>query len=349
MSAFTFSRCPRQRALSSFIRTQNCSRTIYSTFGRFNVAQKYLEKVQKRAEEQGVSVDELKETAKKLNSAPSPLPEALKLQARKVDQKSEDVPAKTWKKSERRDNSPVKPLADIMDVRKILRTPHTAEQLSALWTAFHVSRSSGTGRGYLSASVPLPTYESLIKRAKKYPNFVVPLMREASQASTSDDTATQSAYEFFFMQWMFHATPSLPPQSLLDEPSLVSLPPPAPEHPLATVLFTPLLEYKSRTTFATPHLVLTLYPDLARSHSLVLLRGELTPSPAGGGRYLLNQHDAQLLALGMQRFYLSGSTTVQSGREDKNGTKRAELLQVFNEKPSEFRWEELLQHADPSS
>ncbi|THH08612.1 hypothetical protein EW145_g2587 [Phellinidium pouzarii] len=229
-----------------------------------------------------------------------------------------------------------------MDVHKLLRKPHTAAQISALWTAFHASRSSGTGRGFLSASIPLSTYENLVRRAKKYSTFIVPLMREAQRTEALDSGDTQSSYEFFFMQWAFHSAPSIPLPSLLDEP--LPSPPPAPEHPLATVLFTPLLEYKTRTTFATPHLVLTLYPDLARSHDLVLLRGDLTPSPSGEGRYLLRQQDAQLLALGMQRFYLADDTTTQSGERE-----RAELLRVFNEKPSDFRWEELLKHADLTS
>ncbi|KAH8111489.1 ATP11-domain-containing protein [Phellopilus nigrolimitatus] len=349
ISALALSRCARQRALFAFLQPRPCSRNVHWSPARLNMSQKYLDKVRKRAEEQGVSVDELKETVKSA-AKPTPLPEARKLQARKLDVKPNGGPTKTWTPGERRDNSPVRPLADFMDIHKVLRTPHTAEQISALWTAFHATRSSGTGRGFLSSSVPLPTYETLIQAAKKHPTFIVPLMREASQASAVDGTATQSAYEFFFLQWLFHAPHRIPAPGLLDDPLPGGLPPPpAPEHPLATVLFTPLLEYKTRTTFATPHLVLTLYPDLARSHALVLLRGELTPSPAEGGRYLLSQQDAQMLALGVQRFYLSGGAATKSTVKDEGRRERAELLRVFNESPAEFRWEDLLKHADPTS
>jgi ATP synthase F1 complex assembly factor 1 len=99
-----------------------------------------------------------------------------------------------------------------------------------------------------------------------------------------------------------------------------------------------LLEYKLRQTFATPYLVLTFYSDLASSHGLVLMRGEITPAAAAKsttGDYLLSQHDAQLLAHGLQRFYLWGSSE-----------EREKLLSDFHERPGTFKWEELLKHAD---
>ena len=97
-----------------------------------------------------------------------------------------------------------------------------------------------------------------------------------------------------------------------------------------------------RETFATPHLILTFYSDLANSHGIVLLRGELTPSSSGNGNYLLSQEDAQLLAIGLQKFYLTEGE--QSKRKE-----RTDLLRVFNELPKEFKWEELLKYADPTS
>lgn len=228
-----------------------------------------------------------------------------------------------------------------MDVHKILRKPHTAEQISTLWTVFHASRSGGTGRGYLSASIPLATYEALVGAGQKAPSFIVPLPRQ-SMPDEAPNAQTQP-YEFFFLQWAFHPTPSIPKPSVLDDPLPDTSLPSSPRTPLATVLFTPLLEYKTRTTFATPHLVLTMYPDLSSSHGIVLLRGELTPSSAGEGKFLLSQQDAQLLALGMQRFYLA------SAEKDEGQKDRAELLRSFNEDPSKFRWEDLLRHANPTS
>ncbi|EJD04550.1 ATP11-domain-containing protein [Fomitiporia mediterranea MF3/22] len=345
MLSTLFNRCARRHRLYRPLKSLSNLGDYHSTSLRLNISQNYLDKVQKRAEQQGVSVDELKQRIKQ-SAKPKPLPEAQTLQEQRAkkleaDRKSNGHKPAAFAKSERKDESPVKHLAEIMDIHKILRTPHTAEQISALWTAFHASRSGGTGRGYLSASVPLQTYETLIESGKKHPTFIIPLIREASQATESAEGTTEKqepAYEFFFMQWAFHPAPSIPTPSVLDLPLPEDALSSPPVHPIATVLFTPLLEYKTRATFATPHLVLTLYPELAQSHQLVLLRGELTPSPSDTGRYLLSQQEAQLLALGLQRFYLAN-------REEE----RAELLRVFSESPSEFQWEELLKHANPTS
>ena len=46
------------------------------------------------------------------------------------------------------------------------------------------------------------------------------------------------------------------------------------------VMYTPLAEYKLRQLFAQPTLILTHYTDLANSHGLVLMRGDITPSAA---------------------------------------------------------------------
>ncbi|KAL5534799.1 hypothetical protein ACEPAG_1263 [Sanghuangporus baumii] len=342
-------RCARQSALNRFIQFPPYSRAFHATRIRWNIAQKYLEKVQRRAEEQGVSVDELRQKIKETARAPLPEAHVLREQAKKKLETDERIDGGSAKQNGRKDESPVKSLSEIMDIHKVLRTPHTPEQISALWTVFHASRSGGTGRGYLSASVPLNTYEKLLETGKQYPSFILPLIREARQAESSDSDQKEetTGYEFFFMQWAFHPAPRIPSSSILDAPLPDNVIPPAPVHPIATVLFTPLLEYKTHQTFATPHLVLTMYPDLAQTHQLVLLRGELTPSPAGNGKYLLSQQDAQLLALGLQRFYLAETRGEQE--ETVGNKERTELLRTFNENPSEFRWEDLLKYADPTS
>lgn len=306
-------------------------------------------------------MEELKASAQKEKSKPVPLPEAQNLKAKIVEKTVQDESKKDWTKSERKDNSPVlvrpnklsktlksnlsensQPLSEILDIHKVLRTPHTAEQISALWTVFHASRSQGTGRGFLSASVPLPTYLKMFSVARKYPNFILPLQREVTPDKVEGESDGQVAHEFYFMQWAFHPPPTIPPPSPLDKP----LPNPIipSEHPISTVLFTPLLEYKTRETFATPHLILTFYTELANSHDIVLLRGELTPSPSGSENFILSQQDAQLLALGLQRFFLT-----EDGAENSRRKERAELLRIFNESPTEFKWEELLKHANPTS
>ena len=221
--------------------------------------------------------------------------------------------------------------------------PHTAEQVSALWTAFHASRSGGTGRGFICASLLRETYDSLLGVAQRYPKFVLPIPRtHAATTSDANDNLlkSNSAYEFYVLQWDFYHAPP-PPLASLD-PFSLQVSPKGDEHTtnprLATAIFTPLLEYKLRQTFATPYLVLTFYPELTSSHGLVLMRGEITPSAAKKSDtedYLLSQGDAQLLAHGVQRFYLWGSNE-----------ERERLLSDFHERPDMFKWEELLKHGD---
>lgn len=108
---------------------------------------------------------------------------------------------------------------------------------------------------------------------------------------------------------------------------------------------TPLQEYKSRMTFATPYLILTFYADLASSHGIVLFRGEITPTAASvennsNSDFLLSQQEAQLLAMHLQRFYLWGG-------EEEEAKERYRLLEAFHSTPGEFKWEGLLKHAEP--
>ena len=231
------------------------------------------------------------------------------------------------------------PLSNILNLDKIMQTPHTAEQIELLWRAYHGSRSGGTGRGYLCAAIPVDTYEKMASVASKYPAFVIPVPRDAAQAAEGP-AEDQRAYEFYFMEWGFHGAPAEPAAKteLFQKPQASTNP------QTSTILFTPLQEYKLRNSFATPYLVLTHYTDLARSHGVVLLRGEITPSSSGAatdgdGRYLLNQQDAQLLAMSTQKFYLW---------KDEQG-EGAKLLRTFHENPAGFKWEDLLKHADFSA
>ncbi|KAG2070708.1 ATP11-domain-containing protein [Suillus decipiens] len=256
--------------------------------------------------------------------------------------------------STRKDSSPVKALESIINVPRLMSTPHTAEQISALWTTYHASRTGGTGRGFICASVPIKLYNKMLSIGKRYPMFVMPVPREGSSAVSPEGQENAAAHEFYFLQWDFHAPP-LPPSATGPDPfsrappcSTTSLP------QTATVLFTPLQEYKLRQSFATPYLILTFYPDFAQTHGIVLLRGEITPSTAtapaipgkdtSSARFLLSQIDAQLLAMGVQKFYLWGNESEENSQ--KGGDRNAEkLLRQFHEQPEEFSWADLLEHA----
>jgi ATP synthase F1 complex assembly factor 1 len=219
-----------------------------------------------------------------------------------------------------------------MDLSRILKTPHTSEQIGTLWNAYHTSKSA-TGKGYLSAVIPRTTYESFLPMAKKYPSFILPLPRPDAQVETSPENSTSSnPYEFYYMEWGHHHSPAVPSENPSD---LFSSSKTSQNPPYTTVIFTPLQEYKLRQSFALPHLILTHYTDLAHTHDVVLMRGELTPSTNAPGRFLLSPGAAQILAFGLQRFYLPD--------QDK---RRRNLLTTFHEKPQEFSWEELISAAE---
>jgi ATP synthase mitochondrial F1 complex assembly factor 1 len=228
-----------------------------------------------------------------------------------------------------------------------MATPHTPAQVSSLWTAYHLSKSGGTGRGYVCASAPLEAYNRMLAVAERYPAFVVPVPRVQDVAEQKEGEAEQeTAYEFYFLQWSFYDSPPVPSatEDLFAKPAAGDA---SPNARTSTVLFTPLQEYKLRGEFATPYFVLTHYTDLSSSHGQALLRGEITPATGTGGvaadgRYMLSQEDAQLLAMTLQRFYLWDQHDGGDG-EAKNEGQR--LLRTFHEKPEEFKWEDLIKFA----
>ncbi|KAF8213580.1 ATP11 protein-domain-containing protein [Mycena galopus ATCC 62051] len=297
---------------------------------------KYSEKLRKAAEQRGLSVPELKAKIK--------LEQDSERQQRDAATTRSQTEQETSAEGGRKDSSPVKPLSSILNIPRILASPHTAEQIEALWTVYHASRSNGTGRGYLCASIPLDVYTKMAGRAAKYPIFVVPVRRDRdTAASPPDEGESDAAHEFYFLQWAFHDAPPIPSLSddLFSPPPTQKVAPPSGANPqISTIMFTPLQEYKMRGSFATPYLVLTNYTDLAHSHGVVLLRGEITPSAATGtsgvdGRYLLRQEDAHRLSMSVQNFYLP----------DGDGSlERQKLVEAFHETPNDFEWEKLLKH-----
>lgn len=180
----------------------------------------------------------------------------------------------------------------------------------------------------------------MLEVSGKYPTFILPVPRENAQV---EEGSKEPAYEFYLMEWGFHGPPPEPTATS----DLFSTAKASSNPQTSTILFTPLQEYKLRQSFATPYLVLTHYTDLVKSHGLVLLRGEITPSGASpdagttedGVRYMLSQQDAQLLAIHVQRFYL----------QNEGSEERATLLKTFHEAPEQFKWEELLKHTDFSA
>ena len=214
-------------------------------------------------------------------------------------------------------------------------TPHDADAISKIWTAYHSAHPT-LSSSFLSAYLPSATYTSMLNLARANPFFVLPLPRDP----TTDSTAAQTGeYEMFYLQWLFHPT------------STSSLPPSADTNPdplplTSSVIITPLEEFKKAGEWAQPHLVLTHYPELTRSHDLVLMRGEISPATASGPAgndanpgYLLSQPQAQLLALALQRFYCADiPPRRESTRDAEERLRRKEALKGFRERPAEWDW-----------
>ncbi|KAJ2467648.1 hypothetical protein GGI03_001449 [Coemansia sp. RSA 2337] len=93
------------------------------------------------------------------------------------------------------------------------------------------------------------------------------------------------------------------------------------------VHFTSLAEYKLHTVQARPVMTLTHYTDLM-DRGIVLMRGELDPE-----NRTFDVENAQLLALLMQLFYVSG------------GPEKRALLETFNHRPAEFDYAQLIDAA----
>lgn len=223
-------------------------------------------------------------------------------------------------------------------------TPHDRDAIAKIWTAYHVSHPS-LSSSFLSAFLAHKNYNSMLEVAQRNPFFVLPLPRPATSDSEAGEVLTDS-YEMFYVQWLFHPT------------STTAIPPSAnggPTHLPSTssVIFTPLEEFKKQGEWAQPYLVLTHYPEMAQSHDLVLMRGEITPVAAGGPAgsdvnpgYLLSQQQAQLLALALQKFYCTGMPAPnETSRDAEERKKRAEALVGFREKPEEWNWKGLVDMA----
>ncbi|KAF9478027.1 ATP11-domain-containing protein [Pholiota conissans] len=340
------------------LKASNAKKLLSSRFisdGASERRGKYMDKLRQKAEEATLTVEQLLERAKaeeaerrkaegeKLKSTVPPF-QHKPVEASTPSAKVDSLPSASI--TERKDAPPFRALSSILNLPRILATPHTADQISALWLAYHASRSGGTGRGYICATIPIDQFRKLEETGKRYPTFVVPIPR-LQQVPANDESNSASteevAHEFYFLQWDFYPSPPIP--SAFDDPfkKPVKSIAEGSNPQSSTILFTPLQEYKLRGSFATPFLILTAYTDLAITHGIVLLRGEITPSPSNPEHFLLSQSDAQILTLDLQKFYLWNG---KSGLDEPAEGQR--LLRAFHETPENFKWEELLKYSNPT-
>ncbi|SPO28032.1 related to ATP11 - F1F0-ATPase complex assembly protein [Ustilago trichophora] len=214
---------------------------------------------------------------------------------------------------------PIKPLSKILDVEKLMTQDR--ETITELWAGYHTIKNK------LSAVIPTEKYLEMLANARKYPQFVLPLPRQVIDEESDAPGSSKQAFEMQFLEW-----------AVVPNTAGEGLP------PSATTLFTPLAEYKLKQDFSQPVLILTFYTDLCQSNGLVLMRGEVTglnEKTGKGGR--IDQAQAQLLALTLQRFYLpSSSSGTPSQSESSDQSTCAKLLHDFHRQPEKFDVEELV-------
>ncbi|KAI0854245.1 ATP11-domain-containing protein [Daldinia vernicosa] len=286
-------------------------RFVATTQAARNVTEKYRDKLDRKAREEGLrDISELKEAYKdriqelrKKDAASVPGLDALLAdEPAPVKTRAQDgitqkppppppqpqVPPVVGTGST---NAAVKPLSEILDLPKARALPE--KELSAIWRLRHASSPNS-----LCAVIPRATYATLEATARRHPSFVLPVPRGAEVGA-----------EMHFLQWVF------------DGPSRT-----------ATVLFTQLAEYKARGEWAQPHTSVTHYVDEG-------LAGVLMAGSVVDGRGASVQ-DAKWLVMLMQRFYGGEGTG-----GDKDGGKRR-LLEEFGRGDGGFSVERLLEESE---
>ncbi|KAI1280995.1 ATP11 protein-domain-containing protein [Xylaria sp. FL0933] len=299
-------------------------RFLATTQAPRNIAEKYREKLDRKAQAEGLrNVDELKaayadriQELKKRDSISVPGLDALLADEEPVTQKqaqtqtqtnaNAQIKPPTSSRSNPSSSAPsaqgsIKPLSEILDLPKARELP--LKELSTIWRLRHTSSENS-----LCAVIPTRTYEALERTARAHPTFVLPVPRAGQGA------------EIHFLQWVFDAASRT-----------------------STVLFTQLAEFKARGEWAQPHTSVTHYADYGDgsgddglSHEtkqgVVLMAGNVVQ---GRGASV---DDAQLLVMLLQRFY---------GEEGAGGdSSKRKLLEEFTRGDGAFSVERLLEESE---
>ncbi|KAI1134548.1 ATP11-domain-containing protein [Hypoxylon sp. FL0543] len=202
-------------------------------------------------------------------------------------------------------SSTIKPLSAILDLPKARALPE--KELSAIWRLRHAASPNS-----LCAVIPAATYAALEAAARAHPTFVLPVPRGAGVGA-----------EIHFLQWVFDGASRT-----------------------ATVLFTQLAEYKARGEWAQPHTSVTHYFDsgLAESPGVVLMAGSVVE---GRGASV---EDARWLVMLLQRFYGAAGGVGNGGAGGAGGGAGDEgkrrLLEEFARGDGGFSVERLLEESE---
>ncbi|TLS27216.1 hypothetical protein PpBr36_05353 [Pyricularia pennisetigena] len=305
-------------------------RFLTTTRPRQNIAEKYREKLDRKAKSEGLTgIDELKEAyAEKIKEqrkaaaaiAPPGLDKILadepaarathaaesdaKTAGKSTEQQSGNSPSTSETKTAKDSSgsSQVKPLSAIVDLPKVRQLP--VPELTEIWRLLHTTDPKS-----LCAVVPAPTYQAMEALARRRPQFVLPVPHPEQGA------------EMHFLQWTFDAATGT-----------------------STVLFTQLAEYKNRGEFAQPHTTVTHHPDLAEDKGVVLMQGSMVDNRG------VKISDAQWLVMCLQRFYGGWDPAVSAGgsklQSEERAKARRELVEWFGTGNENFSIEKLLAEAE---
>ncbi|TLD20270.1 hypothetical protein PspLS_08536 [Pyricularia sp. CBS 133598] len=299
-------------------------RFLTTTRPRQNIAEKYREKLDRKAKSEGLTgIDQLKEAyADKIKEqrkaaaavAPPGLdkiladePAARATQPTESDattagipteQSDNSSPTSETKTANDGSGSQVKPLSAIVDLPKVRQLP--VPELTEIWRLLHTTDPKS-----LCAVVPASTYQAMEALARRRPQFVLPVPHPEQGA------------EMHFLQWTFDAATGT-----------------------STVLFTQLAEYKNRGEFAQPHTTVTHHPDLADDKGVVLMQGSMIDNRG------VRIADAQWLVMCLQRFYGGWEAAVSAGGSEERAKARRELVEWFGTGNENFSIEKLLAEAE---
>lgn len=238
-------------------------RFLVTTQPRRNVYEKYRDKLEQKAREEGVpDIDSLKkvytdkiqgvrkqDVAHPLTPGQQTPQTGAQTAGTAGATQAQQSPARPNSKSQ------ITRLDDLLDLEKVRTLP--SRELEAIWRLRHANLPNS-----LVAAIPADTFKRMESLAKSHPQFVLPVPHESEGA------------EMHFLQWTWDA-----------------------ESKTSTVLFTQLAEYKLRGEWAVPHTTLTHYTELAGEKDVVLMRG-VVQSDRG-----ISTESVRWLVLCLQRFY----------------------------------------------
>ncbi|KAF1815170.1 ATP11-domain-containing protein [Eremomyces bilateralis CBS 781.70] len=290
-----------------FLATQNSQESILS---------RYQEKLHQKAKQEGLNdIAELKEAYREKiddvrKRSPAGLAASTKPSTVSPDSlfSPSSIPKTSVSKGDGRAQAKlppgVKELSSYLDVEKTRELP--AEQISQIWRLRHASNERS-----LTAVIATDTWEQMLEKAKRHPQFILPLPRSSDSADkdAQDPSQSRTAADMHFLQWTF------------------------PHADSTNILFTHLAEYKLRGEYSQPHTTVTVHTELAESNGVVLVVGTVLDDRG------VSVDEGKWLLMCMQKFYgLQGETP-----------KRKQLLEQFTSGDVRFRVEDLMEQVDQVS